>query len=81
MSYRIELDKPARKFIEKQPRHQQERLLRAIAKLPTEGDVKLLVGQNNVFRLRVGNYRVIYTVNNEVLLVLVMTVGNRGDVY
>ena len=81
MTYRIELAKPAQKFIQKQPRAQQERLLRAIAKLPTEGDIKPLTGRAGLYRLRIGDYRVIYTVDNDVLLVLIMNVGNRGDVY
>ena len=81
MSYRTEITAPARKFIEQQPRHQQERILKAIAKLPTEGDIKPLRGQAQVFRLRVGGYRIIYTVSNDLRLVLVLNVGNRGDVY
>jgi mRNA interferase RelE/StbE len=79
--YRIELMKPARKFIERQPRRQQERLLRAIYKLPHEGDIKPLAGHENVYRLRVGDYRVIFSIHDEVLTVEVMTIGNRGDVY
>ena len=73
--------KPARKFIERQTQHQQERLLRAIYKLPYEGDIKTLAGHENVYRLRVGDYRVIYSIHDEVLTVEVMTIGNRGDVY
>lgn len=79
--YRIELMKPARKFIEKQSRPQQERLIKAIYKLPLEGDIKPLEGQENVFRLRVGDYRIIFSVYDEMLTVQVMTAGNRGDVY
>jgi len=37
---RIEIDKPAMKFLVKQPKPQQERLLRAIYRLPDEGDIK-----------------------------------------
>ena len=79
--YRIEIMKPARKFIERQPRNNQERLLKAIYKLPHEGDVKSLSGHNNVYRLRVGDYRVIFSVHNEILTVEVMTIGNRGGIY
>ena len=38
-------------------------------------------GYEGFYRLRVGDYRVIYTVNDDVLLVRVVEVGNRGDVY
>jgi mRNA interferase RelE/StbE len=73
--------KPARKFIEQQPRQQQERLLKAIYRLPHEGNIKPLGGQDKVYRLRVGDYRVIYTVHDEVLTVVITTAGNRGDIY
>ena len=81
MQYRIEIDKRAVKFISKQPKPQRERLLRAIYKLPEIGDIKQMQGYNDYYRLRVGDYRVIYTVNNDVLLVRVVEIGNRGDVY
>ena len=81
MQYRIVIMKPARKFIEQQPQHNQARLLKAIYRLPHEGDIKRLVGQENVYRLRVGGFRVIYTFCNEVLTVEILAAGNRGDVY
>lgn len=81
MQYRIEIDKRAVKFIAKQPKPQRERLLRAIYRLPFMGDIKAMQGYAGFYRLRVGDYRVIYTVNDDVLLVRVIEVGNRGDVY
>lgn len=81
MSYRVIIDKPAMKFLQKQPRQQQERLLKAIYQLPDVGDIKPMSGHDNLYRLRVGSYRVIYTVENEILVVRVMTIGNRGDIY
>ena len=58
MKYEIFIDKPARKFIEKQPKPQRLRLYAAIMRLP-EGDVKPLKGTDKK-RLRVGDYRIIY---------------------
>ena len=81
MKYQIKLLKPARKFIEKQPKAQQERILRAIVKLPDAGDIKSLSGHTGVYRLRVGTYRIVYSVDREVLLVEVMNAGVRGDIY
>ncbi len=54
--------------------------MRAIYALP-EGDVKALTGFKNVFRLRVGDYRVIYEIRNDVLLITVVNIGNRGQIY
>lgn len=81
MQYRIEIDKKALKFISKQPKNQQERLLKAIYKLPLQGDIKAMQGYVNRFRLRVGDYRVIYTVIDNILTVRVIAIGNRGDIY
>lgn len=78
---RIEIDKPALKFLAKQPKPQQERLLRAIYKLPNEGDIKRMAGADGLYRLRVGDYRVLYTVEDTRLIVYVLQIGNRGDVY
>ncbi len=81
MQYRIEIDKRAVKFILKQPKPQRERIFKAIYKLPAVGDIKAMQGYNGYFRLRVGDYRIIYTVNDDVLLVRVVEIGNRGDIY
>lgn len=78
---KIQIDKPAMKFLAKQPKPQQERLLRAIAKLPDTGDIKPMAGHVDLYRLRVGDYRVLYTVENAILTVRVLQIGNRGDVY
>ena len=78
---RIQIDKPAMKFLAKQPKPQQERLLRAIYKLPGEGDIKAMAGHDGLYRLRVGSYRVLYTIENAILTVRILQIGNRGDVY
>ncbi|MEV7782611.1 type II toxin-antitoxin system RelE/ParE family toxin [Kitasatospora sp. NPDC088351] len=48
----------------------------------TDGpDVKKLSGHDGLYRLRAGDYRVIYEIDGEVLVILVVHVGNRRDVY
>lgn len=83
MKYTIVLEKPAEKFILRLAKPEKERVLRAIDKLPHEGDVKQLKGQRHrgKFRLRVGDYRIIYTVDNGRLVVCIIDAGNRGDIY
>ena len=44
-------------------------------------DIKALQGHSSRWRLRVGDYRVVYTIENGQLIVWVMAVGNRRDVY
>ncbi|MEU0475255.1 type II toxin-antitoxin system RelE/ParE family toxin [Streptomyces olivaceus] len=46
-----------------------------------DADVKKLTGPSGLFRLRVGSYRVAYQVNDGELVILVVTVGDRRDVY
>jgi len=80
MKYEIVITKNARKLIISQTKAQQQRLLSAIGKLPDNGDIKLLVGHVDVYRLRVGDYRIIYTKNDDVLKIIVINAGSRGQV-
>ena len=80
MSYKIFIDKKAEKFIRKQGKKEQERLLKAVYKLPAGTDIKKLKGVE-MFRLRVGDYRILYTVNEEKKVIIIENIDNRGDVY
>ena len=80
MKYRIVIERPARKFIQKQPRDQQERIVAARYKLPYEGDIFPIRGQKGSYRVRIGTYRAFYDLYQDVLTVSVIKVDNRGDV-
>lgn len=79
--YKIVIERLAEKFIIKLPRPEKERVLRAIAKLPNEGDIRKLKGHDDLLWLRVGEYRIIYTVNHGELIVIVTDADNRGQIY
>lgn len=79
--YRIILKKPAKKFIDALPTNERRRVVAAIEQLPNAGDIKKLKGHDDLLRLRVGEYRVIFTVDHGELVVLVIDVGNRGQIY
>lgn len=81
MNYKIVIEKPALKFLEKQTQKDRERILRAVYALPDNGDIRKMSGYETLWRLRVGTFRVLYTVENNILTVRVLSVGNRGDVY
>ena len=83
MKYQILIEKPAAKFISRLPQNDKERVVRAIGKLPFAGDIKQLRGQKSkgFFRLRVGDYRIIYTVDNGCLIIRIVDAGNRGQIY
>jgi mRNA interferase RelE/StbE len=66
------------------PRHDQRRIKERIDRLaadPRPPGVKKLQGESDLFRLRSGNYRVIYSVEDVRLTVLVIRIGHRRDVY
>ena len=79
--YKIVLKKKAKKFIDKLPFPEKKRIISAIEKLPDGEDIKRLQGYDDVLRLRVGTYRIIYTVDNGKLIVTVIDAGNRGQIY
>ena len=81
MSYKVVIDKPARKFIQKQPPDQQKRILAALYKLPEQGDIFPMRGRTDQYRVRIGTYRAVYNLDRGVLTVTIIKVDNRGDIY
>lgn len=80
MNFEVSLKKKAKKFLLKQNKKDQEKLLRAIYKIP-QGNIKRLEGQDGLYRLRVGNFRVLYSISEDIVKIIVVNMGNRGDVY
>lgn len=80
MKYKIRISKKAIKFIQKQDKIQRDRIYKAILKLP-EGDVKKIQGFKEEYRLRVGSYRIIFQIIHEELIIEVINIDNRGDIY
>ena len=83
MSYTVEFERNARKELLALPVAVRERIMEAVQRLAVDPfksvNVKSLNG--GVFRLRVGDYRVIFSVKTEVLIVLVIKIGHRREVY
>lgn len=83
-SYEIEFLRSAAKELAALPRAMQERIADVIDKLrndPRPPGAKALQGDGKYLRLRVGDYRVIYQVADERLIVLIVKVGHRREVY
>lgn len=80
MRYKIVIEKPALKYIKKQNKQEQERILKAIYNLP-DGDIKVLQGHKGFYRLRIGDCRIIYTIDNGKYIICVIEAGNRGQIY
>ncbi|WP_285824878.1 type II toxin-antitoxin system RelE family toxin [Schaedlerella arabinosiphila] len=83
MKNTIIIEKLAERFIVKLSKPEKERVLKAIYKLPEGNDIKQMRGKKSkgMYRLRVGDYRIIYTVDNGRLIVCIVDAGNRGDIY
>ena len=79
--YRIIIKKKAKKFIDKLPINEKKKIVYAIEQLPNGEDIKKLKGHNELLRLRVGVYRLIYSIDNGNLIIYVIDAGNRGDIY
>ena len=84
MAYQIEISNTAQRQIRRLPPLVQDRIrprIRALAQDPRPiGAIKLHV-RDGQYRIRIGDYRVIYQIKDDVLLVLVVDVGHRAGVY
>jgi len=85
LSYQVELSRRARKaflVLPARDRRLIERRLLALANDPRPPGVKALTqASRGYYRLRVGDYRIIYTVQDDKLLVGVIRIGPRHSVY
>ena len=55
--------------------------IEALAEEPHPPDSRKLAGFNSIWRIRVGDYRICYTWEQDQLVILILTVARRGDVY
>ena len=81
--YRVELAIGAAKELKALPRDAAERVARALLSLEEcpcpRGSLKLTGSE--AYRVRVGRYRIVYEIRDDVLLVLVVRIAHRSDVY
>ncbi len=84
MRYSVEVAPAAVRQIKKLDRAFQQRILAAIERLaedPRPPGCLKLSGRSDVYRIRVADFRVLYAIVDERLIVLVLKVGHRRDVY
>ena len=84
MSYRVEVAPAAVRQLRKLDPPARRRVQAAIELLteePRPSGAKKLVGGEGEWRVRTGDYRIVYEVRDSVLLVLVVAVGHRRDIY
>jgi mRNA interferase RelE/StbE len=84
MAYSIELKPAAIRGLAKLPKDVQKSIrsrIDALAKNPFPSDMKKLESEENFYRIKVGDYRIIYQTHKKILLVLVVRIGHRKEVY
>ena len=84
MRYLVDFRPSALKAFDKLPRNDRLRVAEGIDGLvmtPRPAGSKKLSGEDGLWRIRVGNYRVIYKIEDNKLLILVLKIGHRKDVY
>ncbi|HMO52574.1 MAG TPA: type II toxin-antitoxin system RelE/ParE family toxin [Kiritimatiellia bacterium] len=82
-SFKIEFATSVRKDFRNIPKQDAARILKRIEGLagnPRPPDSKKLSG-DDAMRIRIGVYRVIYEIRNDALIVLILRVGHRKDIY
>ncbi len=82
--YSIEFTPAALRDLESQPRDSQRRIAKKIDSLaqnPRPAGAVAIKGGAGLLRLRIGTYRVIYKVEDDRLVILVIRIGHRREVY
>ena len=82
--YQVIISRTAEKQLESLPKYIANTITQKIEALggaPRPPGCKQLHGIENTYRLRVGDYRVVYTIQDKKLLIEVIRIGNRNNVY
>lgn len=84
MAYSIFFNKKVKKFISELNQSQRDRIkgkLLSFAKNPFTGDIKKVKGKEDVFRLRIGDDRVLYILDNKEKSIYVVKIDKRSRIY
>ncbi|MDO5629300.1 MAG: type II toxin-antitoxin system RelE/ParE family toxin [Mobilicoccus sp.] len=84
MTYRIELSPAATRQLRKldpSARRRVQAAIELLAQEPRPSGAKKLAGGAGEWRVRTGDYRIVYEVHDGVLLILVLAVGHRREIY
>ncbi len=82
--WRIHIERQPQRTLRHLSKTLGQRIDRAILKLadnPRPANSRKLVGFGNLYRIRVGDWRVVYTIKDDQLLILVIRIAPRGSVY
>lgn len=82
--YQVNVSNKAKKALVKLPDNIYKRVIKVFSELASEPrppGCKKLKGRVNAWRIRVSNYRIIYEIEDEKLVVLIISLGHRKDIY
>ncbi|MES2769187.1 MAG: type II toxin-antitoxin system RelE/ParE family toxin [Bdellovibrionota bacterium] len=82
--FKIEISSTAEKALKKIPKKDLVRIVSLIQTLainPFPSGCKKLSGEEETFRIRQGNYRIIYEIRKNKLLILILKIGHRKEIY
>ncbi|MGI8647734.1 MAG: type II toxin-antitoxin system RelE family toxin [Mycobacteriales bacterium] len=82
MTYRVQLHRRAEKALKKLDQATQNRVAPVLLQLreqPRPHGSRKLTNSDNLWRVRVGDYRIVYTIRDDVLVVLVLEILRRDD--
>lgn len=82
--YAVELTAKAEKVLKQLPVEIQKRMANALLQLthdPRPDGVKKLTGLQSIYRIRVGDYRIVYEVVDREVRVIVIAIGHRREIY
>ena len=84
MAYRIELSPRVQrdlKALDGSVRRRIKQRIDALAENPYPSGIKKIEGEDDLYRLRVGDYRILYQVKGNILLILIVGIGHRREIY
>ena len=84
MTYSVTIERSALRELKRLPDQIRARIdghIQALALNPRPQGVEKLSGSDCSYRLRVGDYRILYEIDDEILHVLVVKIGHRREVY
>jgi len=82
--YTIIFSKGAEKFLDTRDRKTKQQILNKVRELQTSSknlDIKKLKSRHTLYRLRVGNFRIIYGIKHERMVIYIVAIGHRKDIY
>lgn len=83
-SYKIEWKHSAKKELKRMPKATISKILTAVESLsenPFPRGIRKIIGTENIFRMRIGDYRIVYFVESNKLIIQIIKVGHRRDIY